>query len=190
MAYEEKNLGEELRVSMVPGADSRCYSAGYRSALVHGISSVRLSSMTETTTMESNYELILAGEPSAQLPEINELDSAPKTVKRGRPRKGDATSQPDRPRRRRMNLNSVDGTIRESIRTYRDLAEGRVSILEAEARGRQLRRHLDLLSAKDEREQLARIEQALRDLQAARTQPALPAPTKPAALPEWAQEDS
>ncbi len=160
------------------------------SALVREHGSVRLSSMTETTSKEADYELILAGEGSGALPEINDLDTEPKSAKRGRPRKGDATSRPDRPRRRRMNLNSIDGTIRESIRTYRDLAEGRVSILEAEARGRQLRRHLDLLSAKDEREQLARIEQALRELQAARTQPlALPAPP-PADLPEWAKEDS
>jgi hypothetical protein len=78
--------------------------------------------------------------------------------KRGRPPKAHAAAVADRPTRRRMNLKTLDGTIRESIRVYRELANGKVSVLEAEARGRQLARHATMLKEREEREMIVDLQ--------------------------------
>lgn len=79
-----------------------------------------------------------------------------------------------------MDLKTLDGTIRESIRVYRELAEGRIPVLEAEARGRQLARHAMMLKERAEDERVRALVSeltALRLAQATATAtPALPAP--------------
>jgi hypothetical protein len=50
-----------------------------------------------------------------------------------------------RRRRRRLKLDSLAGTARESARVYRELAEQRISAGEAEVRSRVLRRHHEIL---------------------------------------------
>lgn len=120
---------------------------------------------------------------------INELENGPVLEGTVMPRKGSPSPLDQRKKRRRLDLRTVDGTVRESIRVYRELAQGEISLGEAEVRGRQLRRHLDLLVASEQAAQLSRIEESLRQLQGGRIQPALPAPSQPAELPAWARED-
>jgi hypothetical protein len=69
-----------------------------------------------------------------------------------------------RARRRRLDLRSLDGTLRESARIYREAAEGRISLASAEVRSRILRRHGELLAAREQQQQLADIQAQLKAL--------------------------
>ncbi|MEP7312536.1 MAG: hypothetical protein ABI859_08130 [Pseudomonadota bacterium] len=51
-----------------------------------------------------------------------------------------------RRRRRRLDLKTLHGTLRESARVYREVAEGRISMAEGEVRSRMLRRHGEILA--------------------------------------------
>ncbi len=68
-------------------------------------------------------------------------------------------------RRRRLDLKTLHGTLRESARVYRELAEGRITLGEADVRSRVLRRHSEILSSVEQREQLEDIRQQLARLQ-------------------------
>jgi hypothetical protein len=67
----------------------------------------------------------------------------------------------DRKRRRRLDLRTLNGTLRESARVYRELAEGKISLEHAEVRSRVLGRHRDILAALKQSEQLEAIQQQL-----------------------------
>ncbi len=69
-----------------------------------------------------------------------------------------------RARRRRLDLKTLHGTLRESARVYRELAEGRITMLEAETRSRVLRRHSEILTALEQRDQVAEIQRQLEAL--------------------------
>jgi hypothetical protein len=73
-----------------------------------------------------------------------------------------------RGRRRRLDLKTLHGTMRESARVYRELAEGRIDLVEAETRSRVLRRHSEILTALEQRDQVTEIQ---RQLDALRNQP-------------------
>jgi hypothetical protein len=77
----------------------------------------------------------------------------------------------DRKRRRRLDLRTLNGTLRESARVYRELAEGKISLEHAEVRSRVLGRHRDILAALKQSEQLEAIQQQLAEL---RTSPGMP----------------
>jgi hypothetical protein len=66
-----------------------------------------------------------------------------------------------RARRRRLDLRSLAGTLRESARIYRELAEGRINASQAEVRSRVLRRHHEILAALEQQRQLAGIQEQL-----------------------------
>lgn len=70
-----------------------------------------------------------------------------------------------RRRRRRLDLRSLHGTLRESARVYRELAEARISMAEAEVRSRVLKRHGEILSAYEQGEQIREIQAKLAALQ-------------------------
>jgi hypothetical protein len=72
----------------------------------------------------------------------------------------------DRKRRRRLDLRTLNGTLRESARVYRELAEGKISLEHAEVRSRVLGRHRDILAALKQSEQLEAIQQQLAELRA------------------------
>jgi hypothetical protein len=71
-----------------------------------------------------------------------------------------------RQRRRRLDLRTLHGTLRESARVYRELAEGRISLSESEVRSRVLTRHSQILSSLEQREQLAQLQAAIERIQA------------------------
>jgi hypothetical protein len=72
----------------------------------------------------------------------------------------------DRKRRRRLDLKTLHGTMRESARVYRELAEGRISLEHAEVRSRVLGRHREILSSLEQTRQLAAIQEQLQALRA------------------------
>lgn len=74
-----------------------------------------------------------------------------------------------RARRRRLDLRSLAGTAREHGRVYRMLAEGSITELQAETRSRVLRRHSDILTTIEQKQQVADIQAALADLQSQHT---------------------
>ena len=71
-----------------------------------------------------------------------------------------------RRRRRRLDLKSLNGTLRESARVYRELAEGRISMAEAEVRSRVLRRHSEIMGTIEQRDLLAKLNDQLNELRA------------------------
>jgi hypothetical protein len=71
-----------------------------------------------------------------------------------------------RAQRRRLDLKTLHGTLRESARVYRELAQGEISMVEAETRSRVLRRHSEILSALEQRDQVAEIQRQLEALKA------------------------
>ena len=68
-------------------------------------------------------------------------------------------------RRRRLDLRTLHGTLRESARVYRELAEGRISLSESEVRSRVLTRHSQILSSLETREQIAQLQAGIERLQ-------------------------
>ena len=58
-------------------------------------------------------------------------------------------------------LRTLHGTLRESARVYRQLAQGEISMAEAEVRSRVLRRHGEILSALEQQAQLSAIQEQL-----------------------------
>lgn len=70
-----------------------------------------------------------------------------------------------RSRRRRLDLRTLDGTLRESGRIYRDLAEGRISQVDAEVRSRVLGRHREILNAMTQAAQLKALQEQLAQIQ-------------------------
>src|ERR1700722_631830 len=74
----------------------------------------------------------------------------------------------ERRRRRRIDLKSLDGILRESAAIYKKLDAGKLSFAETEVRGRQLRRHQEILSAVEERRLIAELQEKLHSLQTAR----------------------
>jgi hypothetical protein len=79
-----------------------------------------------------------------------------------------------KPRRRRLDLLSLPGTLRESARIYREFANGLMSAGELEIRSRHLRRHSEIVSASKQAEQLAAIQQQLEQLAAQRLGTSIP----------------
>ncbi len=89
--------------------------------------------------------------------------------------------------RRRVDLTTLDGLLRESGRIYKDLDNKRITFDEAEARGRALLRHHTILSSAEQQkvlvEQLAEL-RAIRsagpalEWDAALTDPKLDGPPK------------
>ena len=72
-----------------------------------------------------------------------------------------------RRRRRKLDLRTLHGTLRESARVYREIAEGRISLAEGEVRSRTLRRHSEILATLEQRDQIAAIQAQLAALQGA-----------------------
>jgi hypothetical protein len=70
-----------------------------------------------------------------------------------------------RARRRRLDLKTLHGTLRESARVYRELAEAKITLLEAETRSRVLRRHSEILTALEQRDQIEALQRQLEALQ-------------------------
>jgi hypothetical protein len=90
-----------------------------------------------------------------------------------------ATRTPDavflkRRQRRRLDLRSLAGTLRESARVYREIAEGKISLAEGEVRSRVLGRHKDVLAAIQQTEYLKSIDERLAAIEDERRLPALP----------------
>lgn len=69
-----------------------------------------------------------------------------------------------RRRRRRLDLRTLAGTLRESARVYRDIAEGKITLGEGEVRSRVLGRHKDILSSIEQVQQLKDLNQKLEAL--------------------------
>ena len=69
-----------------------------------------------------------------------------------------------RRRRRRLDLRTLPGALRESARVYRELAEGRISMAEAEVRSRVLRRHSEILSSVELGERAAAMDRRLEEI--------------------------
>lgn len=92
-----------------------------------------------------------------------------------------------RARRRRLDLKTLHGTARESSRVYRELAEGKINLLEAETRSRILRRHSEILTALEQRDQVVEIQAQLAALQSGRSALTLDTDT---ALTESVQTES
>jgi len=78
----------------------------------------------------------------------------------------------ERRRRRRLDLKTVHGTLRESARLYRAMAQGELSLAAADVMSRVLGRHGELLSALEQQTQLAEIQQQLAALNG--EQPSIP----------------
>jgi hypothetical protein len=78
----------------------------------------------------------------------------------------------ERRRRRRLDLKTVHGTLRESARIYRAVAQGELSLSAADVMSRVLGRHGELLNALEQRNQLEAIQQQLAALNG--EQPSLP----------------
>jgi hypothetical protein len=76
----------------------------------------------------------------------------------------------ERRRRRRVDLKSLDGVLRESASIYKKLDQGELSFAEVEVRGRQLRRHSEILSVVEERRLIVQLQAKLNALQTARAQ--------------------
>jgi hypothetical protein len=91
-----------------------------------------------------------------------------------------------RRRRRRLDLKTLNGTLRESARVYRELAEGRISMAEAEVRSRVLRRHGEIMSDIEQRELLVSLNDQLAQLRAMRGEGAVITPVP--ALPRSTEE--
>ena len=70
-----------------------------------------------------------------------------------------------RKRRRRLDLRSVNGTLREHARVYRELAEKRIGVLEAETRSRVLRRHSEVLHAVEQAQRMESLAAQLEQLE-------------------------
>jgi|GEM_PF-7103509 len=79
-----------------------------------------------------------------------------------------------RMRRRRLDLSTLHGTLRESARVYRELAEGDISMVEADVRSRVLRRHSDILTAVEQGQQIRNLQEQLERIQSHPGTPALP----------------
>ena len=85
-----------------------------------------------------------------------------------------------RKRRRRLDLKTLHGTLRESARVYREFAEGRITAGEAEVRSRVLRRHGEILGAVEQQRMIEDLQQKLDAIQsgsARTTTDLLPAPS-------------
>lgn len=95
---------------------------------------------------------------------INELDSG-KSSENVPPRtlEGEILK---RRRRRRLDLVSLPGALRESGRIYRDLVEGRISMAQAEVRSRVLRRHTEALGAYQQQQVLESLNEKIAGLEA------------------------
>jgi hypothetical protein len=63
-----------------------------------------------------------------------------------------------RRRRRRLDLKTLHGTLRESAKVYRELVQGEISMAEAEVRSRVLRRHGEILGQLEVKEYLEQLE--------------------------------
>jgi hypothetical protein len=71
-------------------------------------------------------------------------------------------------------LKTLHGTLRESARVYRELAEGRIDLVTAETRSRVLSRHSQILTALEQRDQIEQLQRQLEALQTQRsTSPAI-----------------
>lgn len=90
-------------------------------------------------------------------PGINQM--AQDSVAKQPVRHTDNSKLENRKRRRRLDLRTVDGTLRESARVYRELAEGRITQGEADTRSRILGRHAGIL----EQRYLESLDQQLRE---------------------------
>ena len=101
--------------------------------------------------------------------------------------KRERTSVPGemRKRRRRLDLKTLDGTLRESGRLYRELAEGRISMAECEVRSRALKRHAEILGTVREAQQLEQLQEQIAALQNRPTTP----PLLEQRTPEWMRDE-
>jgi hypothetical protein len=81
-----------------------------------------------------------------------------------------------RRRRRRLDLKSSDGALRESGRVYREFVEGRITAGEAEIRSRILRRHAEHLTSVEQRTLLIDLNRKLEELRGASALHQLSAP--------------
>ena len=90
-----------------------------------------------------------------------------------------------RRRRRRLDLRTLHGTLRESARTYREYAEGRISAGEIEVRSRALKRHGELLSAFEQGEQIRQLQAQLAAIQG---QTVTPLTIDPSPVPDLQQQ--
>jgi hypothetical protein len=70
----------------------------------------------------------------------------------------------ERRRRRRLDLKTIDGTLRESARLYRAMAQGELSLAAGDVMSRVLGRHGELLSALEQQELLMELNQKLEAL--------------------------
>jgi hypothetical protein len=93
-----------------------------------------------------------------------------------------------RRRRRRLDLKSLDGTLRESGRLYRELAEGRISMAECEVRSRALKRHAEILGSVRQAQQLEDLQRKLAELQGGSSVPPL-LQHATRVTPEWLRDD-
>jgi hypothetical protein len=66
--------------------------------------------------------------------------------------------------KRRVDLRSLEGCLRESARVYRDLCDGLIGLETAEVKSRIIGRHRDILGDKDRKKQLADLVEQLREL--------------------------
>ena len=88
-----------------------------------------------------------------------------------------------RKRRRRLDLKSLDGALREHRRIYRALLEGEMHVSVFETASRALKRHIDALGTLQQHEQLEDLRRKLADLQAPGQQRAT------LSTPAWAAEE-
>ena len=89
-----------------------------------------------------------------------------------------------RQRGRRIDLRSSAGVLRESARIYKEMRSGRLSLAAADIASRVLRRHSEMLSAEEQRRQLAELQ---RDVAALRSAPLGGRPSI-APMPAWATD--
>ena len=68
-------------------------------------------------------------------------------------------------RKRRLDLSTLRGTLRESGRVYRDFINGTITMEAAEVRSRVLGRHKEILSSMEQQRQLAELLAQLKALQ-------------------------
>jgi hypothetical protein len=71
---------------------------------------------------------------------------------------------PKRKRPRRIKLDDLDDTRRESRRNYVALVNGTLSLEHAEIRGRALSRHKEIIAAMDQAQQLSSLIEQLKNL--------------------------
>lgn len=71
----------------------------------------------------------------------------------------------EKPKRmRRLDLKTLDGTLRESASVYREFRQGTISMENAEVRRRMLSTHKEILSSREQHRQVAELIAEMKEL--------------------------